>query len=202
MALPLQIHSAVPQALRRNSQPGAWSYRSMQGRLCELSSPSGAGLLTAAFRLVLDAQCEGEPVAWIAAGSDLFFAPDVAETGVDVEALAVVRLPDTVSAARAADRLLRSGGFGLIVLDLCAAAPAPEFLQSRLLQSAQAHGAAVVCLTAKPTATLPTLAVCGQTSCVRRSGDIFNYRIEIKQDNLNGAGWRHQEDCRGPSGLH
>ena len=52
-----------------------WSRMQLAGRLCELSSIPGSALLTAAFRLVLDAQMEGEPVAWITAMPDTFFPP-------------------------------------------------------------------------------------------------------------------------------
>ena len=88
-----------------------WSRIQLAGRLCELFLHfPGPTLLTAAFRLVLDAQMEGEPVAWIAATPDTFFPPDAADNGVDLNALVVVRVPGAQAAARSADRLLRSGG--------------------------------------------------------------------------------------------
>ena len=117
-----------------------WSREHLAGRLCELSSRSGAALLTSAFRLVLDAQMEGEPVAWVAAGRDTFFAPDAAENGVDLNALVVVRVPDSQSAGRAADRLLRSGAFGLVVMDLNFNPTISVPLQVRLAQQARASG--------------------------------------------------------------
>ena len=115
----------------RKEQP-CWSRAQLAGRLCELSSLPGTALLTAAFRLVLDAQLEGEPAAWITATPDTFFAPDAAESGVDLDALVVIRDPDARAAARAADRVLRSGGFGLIVMDLYADSRISVPLQVRL----------------------------------------------------------------------
>ena len=96
-----------------------WSSAELSGRLCELSTVGSApAALTAAFGLVLDAQRAGEPTAWVTTTADTFFPPDVAASGVDLTALIVVRVPDTRTAGRAADRLLRAGAFGLVVLDL------------------------------------------------------------------------------------
>src|SRR5206468_10846817 len=51
-----------------------------------------------------------------------------------------------IELARAAERLLRSGAFGLVVLDL-AGADLNMAIQGRLVTLAQSHDAAVVCLT-------------------------------------------------------
>jgi recombination protein RecA len=107
---------------------------------------------------VLEAQRAGEPVIWATAGSAPFFPPNVAACGVDLRALLVVRAADAASAARGAERLLRSGAFGLVVLDQGAAAldpPAPgaaapaappEPLLARLVRLAQRHEAALIAL--------------------------------------------------------
>ena len=67
----------------------------------------------------------------------------------DVDALVVVRVPDAQAAARAADRLLRSGAFGLIVMDLNSNPMIPIPLQARLVQQARAHDTVLLCLTSK-----------------------------------------------------
>ena len=68
--------------------------------------------------LVLDAQCSAEPVAWVTRPGTTFFPPDVADNGIDLGGLAVVVVPSPTAVLRAADCLLRSGAFGLVVLDL------------------------------------------------------------------------------------
>ena len=182
-----------------------WSRMQLAGRLCELSSIPGSALLTAAFRLVLDAQMEGEPVAWITAMPDTFFPPDAAANGVDLNALVVIRVPGAQAAARSADRLLRSGSFGLIVMDLNSNPTIPTPLQARLVQQARTHDTAILCLTAKAREA-PSLgsmvSLRGQTSCRRLGDDRFQYDIEILKDRRHGPGWRHTEICRGPDGLH
>ena len=189
---------------KREARP-CWSRAHLAGRLCELSSVPGAALLTAAFRLVLDAQLEGEPSAWITATPDTFFAPDAAESGVDLDALVVIRVPDARAAARSADRVLRSGGFGLVVMDLHADSRIPMPLQVRLARQARDHHAALLCLTAKSREAPslgPMVTLRGQTSCRRLAVDRFQCEIEILKDKLHGPGWRHTEICRGPDGLH
>ncbi len=191
-------------AKKREERP-RWSRAQLAGRFCELSSVPGTALLTAAFRLVLDAQLEGEPAAWIAATPDTFFAPDAAESGVDLDALVVIRVPDARAAARAADRVLRSGGFGLVVMDLHADSRVPVPLQVRLARQARDHHAALLCLTAKSREAPslgPMVTLRGQTSCRRLAVDRFQCEIEILKDRRHGPGWRHTEICRGPDGLH
>ncbi len=200
----LRTHLDWAAATPRTETP-LWSREQLAGRLCELSSISGAALLTSAFRLVLDAQLEGEPAAWIAAGPGTFFAPDAAENGVDLDALVVIRVPDAQSAGRAADRLLRSGAFGLIVMDLNSNRTISVPLQTRLVQQARTHDAALLCLTSKGRGA-PSLgsmvSLRGQTSCRRLEVDRFQYQIEILKDKRHGPGWSHTEVCRGPDGLH
>ena len=200
----LRTHLDWAAATPRTKTP-LWSREQLAGRLCELSSISGAALLTAAFRLVLDAQLEGEPAAWVAAGPDTFFAPDAAENGVDLDALVVIRVPDAQAAGRAADRLLRSGAFGLIVMDLNFNPTISVPLQARLVQQARTHDAALLCLTSKARRA-PSLgsmvSLRGQTSCRRLEIDRFQYQIEILKDRRHGPDWRHTEICRGPDGLH
>lgn len=200
----LRTHLDWAAATPRTETP-LWSREQLAGRLCELSSISGAALLTAAFRLVLDAQLEGEPAAWVTAGPDTFFVPDAAENGVDLDALVVIRVPNAQAAGRAADRLLRSGAFGLIVMDLNSNSTISVPLQARLAQQARAHDTALLCLTSKARRA-PSLgsmvSLRGQTSCRRLEVDRFQYRIEILKDRCHGPNWRHTEVCRGPDGLH
>ena len=106
----LRTHLDWAAATPRTETP-LWSREQLAGRLCELSSISGAALLTSAFRLVLDAQLEGEPAAWIAAGPGTFFAPDAAENGVDLDALVVIRVPDAQSAGARGGPAPEVGGF-------------------------------------------------------------------------------------------
>ena len=125
-----------------------WGLSAIRGRLVEVSARGASATLTAAFELVGEAQAQAEPVAWIALAGSSFYPPDVADSGIDLAALVVVRAPNATAAARAAERVLRSGAFGLVVIDLAGvAADLSTPIQGRLVTLAQTHDAAVVCLT-------------------------------------------------------
>lgn len=198
-----QLH--VPRVLVTPVAPPSWRLAVFAGRLGEISGSHARASLTLAFRLVLEAQRRGEPVAWITRHGSAFYPPDAAESGVDLEALAVIWVPATHEAARAADWLVRSGGFGLVVLDCGEDARLPVPVQSRLVGLAHKHDTALVCLTEKNRA-LPSLgslvAVRAEAARIGRAGgDRFRCTAHVVKDKCRGPGWTHTEVCRGPDGL-
>lgn len=123
------------------------------GRLVELSGRAGCARTTVAVALVRQAQADGEPVAWVQPENGSLYPPDLFESGVDLSALVVVHVPRRerdrgLSNARAVELLLRSGAFGLVVVDLT-----DEHVhhsldwQSRLDGLARKHGSRLVLLT-------------------------------------------------------
>jgi recombination protein RecA len=182
-----------------------WSRAELAGRLCELSAQQDGALLSAAMGLVVDAQRDGEPVAWVSATHAVFFPPDAAGCGVDLAALVVVQAAEAAMAGRATDVLLRSGAFGLVVLDLGTSTAMPTPLQGRLVQLALKHDAAVVCLTGKgpDEASLGSLVSLRGQAVRRRSADgrRFTCRITTLKDKRRGPGWTWQEVRHGPDGL-
>lgn len=126
-----------------------WGIDVMWGRLVELSGGRAGAVLTAAVRVVLEAQRRGEPAAWVTPRDRSFYPPDVAAAGGDLASLPVIRVARASELSRVADPLLRSGGFGLVVMDFGAGAFVPIPVQTRLAGLAKKHGAAVLCLTEK-----------------------------------------------------
>lgn len=184
----------------------AWSLAELRGRLAELSPGAQPAVLTMAVAMIGEAQRQGQPAAWVAVGDDLFHAPDVAAGGVDLSALPVVRTGDPAAAGRAADLLLRSGAFGLVVIDL-GAVRQPRLamaLQSRLVQLALKHDAAVLCLTSTPAddPSLGSLVSLRATASRRRLGP-GRYACEVRaiKDKRQGPGWCWQGVWHGPDGL-
>lgn len=172
----------------------AWTRAELTGRLCELSAGADGALLSAAMSVVLDAQLAGDPVAWVTATAATFHPPDVAACGVDLAALIVVRARDTRTAGRAADVLLRSGAFGLVVLDLGTSAAMPAPLQGRLVQLAQKHDTAVLCLTEKPADEASLGSLVSLRGEVRRRPDADGvghvFAVRALKDKRRGPGWR------------
>jgi recombination protein RecA len=154
--------------------------------------------------LILSAQREGEPSAWLAGPTDSFYPPDVADNGVDLDALVVVRCPNDRAMARAADKLARSGAFGLIVLDLGAKGDLPMSAQARLANLAHLHDCAIVCLTKKPTES-PSLgslvSLRAQAACRPLDDGRFLCGVRALKDKRRGAGWTDEVLRDAPPGL-
>lgn len=179
-----------------------WGLAALRGRLVELSASGATATLTAAVGLVLEAQQADEPVAWIVLPQHgCFYPPDLVESGVDLGALVIVRITDASTGARAAERLLRSNGFGLIVLDL-ATDDLSMARQGRLTSLAQAHDAAVVCLTQKESdvdslGSLVSLRV----EALRMRDESFSLGLRALKDKRRGPGWTRATKVRGPVGM-
>jgi recombination protein RecA len=175
----------------------------LTGRLVELSAIGASATLTTAIGMVRGAQEEGEPVAWIALPRASFYPPDVADSGVDLDALVVVRVADATTAARAAERLLRSGAFGLVVIDLGAAAEVPMAHQGRLVTLAQQHDAAVVFLTEKASdaASLGSLISLRVEALRTRADGALGCTVRAIKDKRRGPGWTYAEIFDAPTGL-
>lgn len=182
----------------------SWSRAALTGRLTEISGVGAATLLTTAMGLVLDAQLEGEPVAWITLTDTSFYPPDVHESGVDLEALAVVKVSTAYESGCASERLARSGAFGLIILDLGKDAHIPTALQGRLVSLAKRHDTAIVCLTTKSgdSASLGSM-VSLRAEAMRGRGEDGHFRstVSVLKDKCRGPNWSHSEVVRAPTGL-
>jgi recombination protein RecA len=199
------FYSISAAAALHSPNSAAWTLSRLSGRIVEISGQGAAAPLTVAFGLVLQAQREAEPAAWITLRASSFFPPDAAEGGVDLSALAVVRVLDARAAGRAADHLVRSGGFGLVVIDLGAAGAgrlaAP--LLTRLLGLAQKHETAVLLLTEKPSdvPSSSSLVSLRAEACRTRQGDVLPVEVRVLKDKRRGPGDAHIEVCRGPAGV-
>lgn len=176
----------------------------LAGRLVEISAGPAGAPLALAFRLVLEAQRAGEPTAWVGRRDFPFFPPDVAEAGVDLSAFPVVWAPDTRAATGAADFLVRSGGFGLVVVDLGVDPHLPLAAVGRLAALARRHGAALVLITEKD----PKRPSLGSLVSLRahagrlvRERGRYRFETHILKDKGGRPAGRFEEVCLGPDGL-
>jgi recombination protein RecA len=179
-----------------------WGLAAMRGRLVELSARGAVATLTCAIELVIEAQTAAEPVCWVTLASSSFYPPDVAESGVDLAALVVVRAPDGTAAARAVERVLRSGAFGLVVMD-AANMELPMAHQGRLVTLAQAHDAAVVCITDKAAdaGSLGSLVSLRAEALRSRTGSELTITLRVLKDKRRGPGYTRAGKARGPAGY-
>jgi len=215
------VPSGVVRAVRIGSQqaltpaPASWCLAELSGRLTEISGMSDSACLTLAFSVLLDAQHRGETSAWITRRESCFFPLDAWASGIDLQALPVIRLPDDRAIVGAADRLARCGGFGLLVCDLGSGndkatalgrvppVSVPMAMQARLRSLAQRHDMAILCLTRK-SSRMPSI---GSLVSLRgdahreRDGSRFVCRMQALKDKHHGPGWQYVETLRGPEGL-
>jgi recombination protein RecA len=144
--------AAIVDETSAPSESAPWGLSALRGRLVEISARGASAVLTTAIELVIEAQRTDETAAWVMLEDSSFYPQDLDESGVDLEALVVVRVGTARQAVRASQRLLRSGSFGLVVMDFVDLAKAFDISiasQGRLSTFAQTHRAALVCLTQK-----------------------------------------------------
>ncbi len=192
-----------------------WSVRRISGGLTELFGSQGS--LSLAAELVRHAHERRESVAWISAHPDIFYPPDAADNGIDLAALPVIFARSGQEAFRSAEILLRSGAFGLIVIDLGDKNNVPPAYQGRVVRLAQHYPSAVLCLTAPrisggsgtvrtiPSATGATLGSMVSLRLEPRRTEIsaqhVSYDLHATKDKRHGPGWTHRAVYRSLAGL-
>lgn len=171
-----------------------WQLDELVGRLAEVSGQGHRATYSAVVGPILEAQVRDEPVAWLGLPGRAFFPPDLDDNGVDLEALVMVWVRDAMTAARAADTLLRSGGFGLVLIDLGLTGELPMAVQGRLVGLAQRHEAGLIVMTDKPR-DAPSIGsiVSLRAEALRErlpDGSGFRLTINALKDKRRGPGWQ------------
>jgi len=194
----------VARDLMRGGAMGTgWRVEVLAGRFVEVTGEADTAALTATAGLVLQAQQRGELAAWITGPRAAFFPPDFAATGIDLEALPVVRVDDITRAARAADKLIRSDAFAIVVLDLGAKAPLPIPTQTRLAGLAKKNRTTLVSITRKSHGELggSLVSLRGETHKQRTAPDSFVCAVHAAKDKCRAPGWTHHDTRCGTEGL-
>ena len=194
-----------------------WGWDGLRGRVVELVGVAGpSAVLTVAARLVLEAQGAGEPVAWLGRRGAQVYPPDVAAMGVDLSELVFVHADEVVELLRAAGVLVRSGAFGLVVIDPIrvggrrerAAGAVSLGVQARLVGLAKRHDTAILWLSREQTAHGARDGGLGpfaslRAECRRRRLDdgVFECSVEVIKDKRRGERWQASFECDGAVGL-
>lgn len=158
---PARIQEAFP-----DTAPAKWGLARLAGSLVEISGTADSGVLSSALALVAEAQhhqlrqgkhrhrrhpasnpnpnpgLHPDPalIAWIATTRSLFFPPDAVESGIALDQLVLLRLETPVAQIRAATRVVHSGAFGLVVVDLADSLPPENPGHHSIRQSVQKSG--------------------------------------------------------------
>lgn len=188
----------TPPAAEREVE---WHLDRLSGRFVELCGGADSAALSAAAGLLVQAQQQGGLAAWLRLPGSFFFPPDLAACGADLAALPIVAVPDAAAAARAADQLIRSGAFALVVMDLSGPLLLPLPVQTRLAGLAKRHNTALVVLTKPDTREQQRgslVSLRAHTRKRRVGPNMFHAEIEAEKDKRRAPGWKHQEVHRGP----
>ena len=182
-----------------------WSLERLRSRLTELVGTADSANISVAARLIGDAQHRGALAAWVATDRTVFFPPDLSAAGIDLAAMPVVWATAEGSAARSAERLVRTGAFGIIVIDLARAHVLSTAAQGRLLRLAEQHRTVVLILRrarsgAEHSGSL--VSVRAQSSRERLTEGRFRCTIRNIKDKRVAPGWSVSEEFNGPPGLY
>lgn len=200
-APPLPANEPLP-----GSEPLPLAARIPPGRLVEITAghPTSAQTTTAVTCL-LNAQARGETAAWVQARGGSLYPPDLDDSGVDLDALVVVHVPAAAGPHgpfKAAEILLRSGGFGMVVVD-CGKSPIPTELswQSRLLALAREHASSVLLLTPANASLGSLIAFRIEPRRVRVGNGRFAIEHLVHKDKMGTLASLALDHHRGPAGL-
>jgi len=195
--------SSSTQKIRFAVVPTPWTLDEVAGRLVEISGSTASAALTLTFTLIQEAQQRGEPVGRVTLADSFFYPPDAARGGVDLASLVVVRLTHAESIARAGEKLLRSGGFSVIVLDL-GGVEIPVPLQTRLTGLAHRHHTALICLTEKTRAAVSLgslVSLRAHAEKKRAEENRFICALQVLKDKRRGPTWHYEAFYAGPAGM-
>jgi recombination protein RecA len=178
------------------------------GRLIEITRTRGGAQMTTAVACLRMAQAQGQPAAWVQPEAGTLFPPDLAQSGIDLDALLIVNVPGRAGAyglPKAAELLLRSGGFGMVVLDLCGTAVQRDAVwQGRLLGLAREHDCWLLLLSdgaARPGSLGPLVSLCLQPQRKRERQGRFAVEQHVLKDKSGLLCPLAAQHRRGPWGL-
>jgi hypothetical protein len=161
-----------------------------QGRLIEITAHVRGGQMTTAVSCLVHAQRRGETTAWVQLRGGSLYPPDLARSGVDLGALVIVQPPKQTGAqglGKATELLLRSGGFGFVVLDLVSVVMRHDLaFQGRLLGLTREHNSTLLLLTSPSVhgSFGPLVSLCIEPSRVALGGQRFVIQHRIRKDKL------------------
>ncbi len=190
----------------RTLRKGEFSYSNLVGRITEFAASRNAPVLSFLSLLIREAQELGEPVSWVEASDSVFYPPDFAANGIDLAALPVVWIPDVKSGVRAVEHLLRSGSFGLLVVDLPPHTIIEQGRLGKLARMADLNETAVILINQQEDGVSFTL---GSIVSLRFAGsrthqDSSTYTciISAVKDKQDVPGWSRVEVFHAPDGMY
>jgi|SRR5208283_253812 len=189
--------------LRKAAAGASWRFDNLLGILAEISEEKPSGAVSFAADIVVEAQAQNDPVAWVTGTESIFFPPDLQSRGVDLSAVAVIRVSGEIDSLMAAEWLVRSGAMGLVIVDLEVHGNITDAALGRLLKLAEQNLCAVLFLTRKGSQDLSLGSRISLRGCITRSGSgPFVIDIRTTKDKRSNSGSRQSRRYHGPSGMY
>ena len=181
----------------------SWQFDNLVGILAEISEEAPSGAVSFAAEIIVEAQEQNEPVAWVTATESVFFPPDLRSRGADLSAVAVIRVKAETDSLMAAEWLVRSGATGLAVVDLDAHGNVTDACLGRLLKLAERNLCAVIFLTRKRGQDPSLGSRISLRGHITRTGrGPFVIDIRTIKDKRSNSSSRQCRRYHGPSGMH
>ncbi len=188
--------------LKASGGGGSWRLDNLVGILAEVSEETSSGALSFVAEIIVEAQAHGEPVAWVARTDSVFFPPDLHARGVDLAAVAVIRVNGEADFLLAAEWLVRSGAMGLVIVDCGERGNVNDASLGRILKLAERGQTAVLFLTRKRPEDPSLGSRISLRGCVTRSGGgPFAVDVQTLKDKRSNSSSRLRRRYHGPSGL-
>jgi hypothetical protein len=189
--------------LRKAAGGGSWKFDNLVGILAEVSEEVPSGAVSFAAGIITEAQARNEPAAWVTGTESIFFPPDFHSRGVDLSAIAVIRVNGETDSLMAAEWLVRSGAMGLVVVDLESHGNVTDASLGRLLKLAERNLCAVLFLTRKRGQDPSLGSRISLRGCITRSGTgLFVIDIRTTKDKRTNSSSRQSRRYHGPSGMY
>jgi hypothetical protein len=190
-------------ALRKAAGGGSWQFDNLVGILAEVSEEVPSGAVSFAAEIIAEAQAQNEPVAWVTGTESVFFPPDLQSRGVNLSAVAVIRVNGETDSLMAAEWLVRSGAMGLVIVDLDAHGNVTDASLGRLLKLAERNLCAVLFLTRKRGQAPSLGSRISLRGCITRSGNgPFAIDIRTTRDKRTNSSSRQSRQYHGPLGMY
>ena len=195
-------HKFTESAPRRFNLPG------LSGMVVEFSGWNQSACISLSIPLIQECQLAGKICAWIVPCSveraSLFFPPDFAESGINCSEIPILWCKNAMDGFGIAEKLLRSGGFGMLVLDLTESRRIRSNTMGRIHNMAQRFGSLVLCLTRKPQGEPsldPMIFVHVHVEARKKNTDVYEVMATIQKDKAQAPGKTMSWVYDAPPGL-
>jgi hypothetical protein len=181
---------------------GSWAYQNLVGVLAEVSEEVASGALSFVAEIILQAQSRNEPAAWVSGTESVFFPPDMSGRGIDLSALAVIRVGGQPESLTAVEWLVRSGALGLVIVDAQGRWTVTDACLGRLLKLAEKNQCAVVFLTRKRPEDPSLGSRISVRGCIGAGARPFQVDLATVKDKRSNSSSRLSRQYYGPPGMH